>query len=85
MPQHKSAIKRVRQNKARRERNRIQRSRMRSMIKRLRETTDKENASTLLNETKSYLDRLVGKNIIKKNQAANYKSSLEKAVNAING
>jgi len=83
MPQHKSAEKRVRQNEVQRNRNRVQRSKMRTMIKKLETTTDKEEAVVLLNEVKSSLDRMVSKNIVKKNQAANYKSSLEKSVNAL--
>ncbi len=83
MPQHKSAEKRVRQNEVQRNRNRVQRSKMRTMIKKLQDTTDKEEAVVLLKDVKSTLDRMVSKNIVKKNQAANYKSSLEKSVNAL--
>ena len=83
MPQHKSAIKRVRQNEVQRSRNRVQRSKMRTMIKKLETTTDKTDATAQLSDVKSLLDRLVGKNIMKKNQAANYKSALEKSVNAL--
>ena len=83
MPQHKSAEKRVRQNEVRRIRNRELRSKMRTMIKNLQANTNKDEAIVLLNDVKSGLDRLVIKNIIKKNQAANYKSSLEKSVNAL--
>lgn len=56
---------------------------MRTMVKKLQTTTDKADATAQLSEVKSLLDRLVGKNIMKKNQAANYKSSLEKSVNAL--
>ena len=83
MPQHKSAEKRVRQNEKRRLRNRIHRSRMRTMVKKLRSTSDREQATLLLNEAKAYLDRLAAKGIIHKNKAANYKSELERNVNAI--
>lgn len=83
MPQHKSAAKRVRQNAKRRAQNRMHRSRMRTMIKKLRQTTDQEQASTLLPQVKAYLDRLAAKGIIHKNKAANYKSELEKKVNAL--
>ena len=83
MPQHKSAAKRVRQNAKRRERNRYHRSRVRTMMKDLKETEDKERAETLLNDVKAYLDRLTTKGIIHKNKAANYKSKLEKHVNAL--
>jgi small subunit ribosomal protein S20 len=81
MPQHKSAAKRVRQNEKRRVRNRVQRTRMRSMIKKLRLTNSGEEARALLPEVKAYLDRLAAKGIIHKNKAANYKSELEKKVN----
>lgn len=83
MPQHKSAIKRVRQTEKRRLRNRIHRTKMRSLIKQLTQEEDKEKATLLLNQVKASLDRLATKNIIKKNQAANYKSKLEKRVNAM--
>ena len=83
MPQHKSAIKRARQNETRRARNRVHRSRMRTLIKRLRQTEDKEQAQTLLNDTKAYLDRLASKGIIHKNKAAHYKSKLEQHVQTL--
>ncbi len=83
MPQHKSAAKRVRQNEKRRARNGYQRSRMRTLIKKLRATEDSTQAQPLLNEAKSYLDRLASKRIIHKNKAANYKSELERHVNAL--
>ncbi|HMB90448.1 MAG TPA: 30S ribosomal protein S20 [Rhodothermales bacterium] len=83
MPQHKSAIKRVRQNAKRRERNRYHRSRMRTLIKQLRTIEDKEQAEALLPEAKSYLDRLASKGIIHKNKAANYKSELEQRVHSL--
>lgn len=80
MPQHKSAIKRVRQNAKRREQNRMHRSRMRTLIKRLRQTEDKDQAEALLNDVKGYLDRLATKGIIHRNKAAHVKSSLDKHV-----
>jgi small subunit ribosomal protein S20 len=83
MPQHKSAIKRVRQNATRRERNRYHRSRMRTLIKKLRTIEDKEQAEALLPKAKSYLDRLASKGIIHKNKAANYKSELEQRVHSL--
>ncbi len=83
MPQHKSAAKRVRQNAKRRSRNRLHRSRMRTMMKKLRQTEDSDQAQQLLREVKAYLDRLATKRIIHKNKAANYKSELERHVNAL--
>ena len=83
MPQHKQAAKRVRQNERRRMRNRYHRSRMRTMIKTLQETTDAEQAALKLNDVKSYLDKLTAKGIVHKNTAANYKSQLERHVRAL--
>lgn len=83
MPQHKSAAKRVRQNAKRRARNRLHRSQMRTMIKKLRQTEDRDQAQQLLRQAKAYLDRLATRRIIHKNKAANYKSELERHVNAL--
>jgi len=83
MPQHKSAEKRVRQNERARARNRFHRSRMRSMLMRLRTITNKDESEVLLREAKAYLDRMVHKRIIHKNKAANYKSALDKAHSAL--
>lgn len=83
MPQHRSAAKRVRQDVDRRARNRRQRSHVRTMMKKLRAMDDPEEAAAYLNEVKSALDRLVGKNLIHPNKAANYKSKLQKKVNAL--
>ena len=83
MPQHKSAAKRVRQSARRRTRNRYHRSQMRTMMKKLRQTEDPSQAQALLRQLKAYLDRLATKRIIHKNKAANYKSELERHVNAL--
>lgn len=83
MPQHKSAIKRVRQNERRNIRNRASRSKMRTLMKKLRATEDAQQASEMLNDVKSYLDKMASRNIIHKNKAAHYKSQLEKHVNSL--
>lgn len=78
MPQHKSAEKRVRQAEKRRTRNRLHRSRMRTMMKKLRNEQDQAQAAEQLKQVKAYLDRLSAKGIIHKNKAANYKSALDR-------
>ncbi len=83
MPQHKSAKKRVRQSERRRLRNRAHRSKLRTMMKRLRSTENRDEAIVALNETKAYLDRLSTTGILHKNKAANYKSKLERRVNSL--
>lgn len=83
MANHKSALKRIRSNEAKTARNKYQHKTTRTWIKRVRQSTEKKEAEELLNETFSKLDRLVKKNIIHKNKAANLKSSLSKHVNGL--
>ena len=83
MANHKSALKRIRSNNAKRLRNRYQHKTTRTYIKRLRETTDKAEAQELLKKVTGMLDRLAKKNIIHKNKAANNKSKLSKLVNSL--
>ena len=83
MPQNQSAKKRMRQNEKRRQRNKAQKSRVRSKMKQLRELEDADAAHDLLNDVKGDLDRLASKDIIHKNKAANYKSKLEKHVDSL--
>ena len=83
MANHKSAIKRIRSNEAKRVLNRYQHKSTRTAIKKLRGTTDKTAAQELLKKVSSMLDRLAKKNIIHKNKAANNKSKLAKLVNAL--
>lgn len=81
MANHKSTLKRIRSNAAKTERNKYQHKTTRTWIKKVRQSTDKKEATELLGETYSKLDKLVKKNIIHKNKAANLKSSLSNHVN----
>jgi small subunit ribosomal protein S20 len=83
MANHKSAIKRIRSNEAKRLRNRYQHKTTRTFIKRLKETTDKDEAQGLFSKVSSMIDKLAKKNIIHKNKAAHQKSKLAKHVNSI--
>lgn len=83
MANHKSALKRIRANEAKRLRNRYQAKTTRTFIKKLRNTDDKSEAQELLKQVTSMLDKLAKKNVIHKNNAANKKSKLTKLVNAI--
>ncbi len=83
MANHKSALKRIRSNEAKRLRNRYQHKTTRTYIKRLRDTSDKSEAQELLKQVISMVDRLAKKNIIHKNKAANQKSKLTKLVNGL--
>ncbi|MFM6947940.1 MAG: 30S ribosomal protein S20 [Aquirufa sp.] len=83
MANHKSAIKRIRANETKRLRNRYQHKSTRTLIKKLRLSTDKALVSDLFKQVSSALDKLAKKNIIHKNKAANQKSKLAKFVNKI--
>lgn len=83
MAQHKSAEKRARISKRRAVRNREWKSKMRSAIKRVRSTTEKDKALVELRKTAKLLDQLAAKGIIHKNKAANNKSSLTRFVNKL--
>lgn len=81
MPQHKSAIKRMRQNKKRKEHNNARRSKMRTLVKKVLNTSEKEEAEKHLKEAVSLIDRLAVKNIVHPNRAARKKSQLTTHVN----
>lgn len=83
MAHHKSALKRIRSNEAKRVRNRYQHKSTRSFIRKLEATTDKKEAEGLLKQAVSMLDKLAKKNIIHDNKAANQKAKLTKLVNAL--
>ncbi|EIM75445.1 30S ribosomal protein S20 [Nitritalea halalkaliphila LW7] len=83
MANHKSALKRIRANEAKRLRNRYQAKTTRTFIKRLKNTSDKAEAQELLKKVTSMIDKLAKKNVIHKNNASNKKSKLTKLVNAL--
>lgn len=83
MANHKSALKRIRSNEAKRLRNRYQHKTTRTAIRKLRASKDAVEASTLLKAVSSMVDKLARKNVIHKNKASNLKSSLTKHVNAL--
>ncbi len=83
MANHKSALKRIRQNEVRRLRNRYYHKTARTAVKVLRSEEDKNAATEQLPKVISLLDKLAKKNIIHKNKAANLKSKLTKHVNSL--
>lgn len=83
MANHKSSIKRIRANAAKRLRNRYQAKTTRNLIKKLRNTTVKTDAVDMLPRVISMLDRLAKKNVIHKNKASNNKSKLTRYVNKL--
>ena len=76
MANHKSAIKRIRSNEAKRDRNRYQGKTTRNAIRDLRNTNDKSEAEKMLPKVSALVDKLAKVNVIHKNKAANLKSKL---------
>lgn len=83
MANHKSALKRIRSNNAKRLRNKYVHKTTRNAIRVLKESTDKKEAAELLPKVSSMLDKLAKRNIIHKKKASNLKSKLTKRVNAL--
>lgn len=80
MANHKSALKRIRSNRAKGLRNQYQHKTTRTYIKRLRNTADKAEAQEMYKTVSGMIDKLAKKNIIHKNKAANLKSSLTRKI-----
>ena len=76
MANHKSSEKRIRQTKVRTLNNKYYAKTMRNAVRKLRATTNKEEAVALYPKVQKMLDKLAKKNVIHKNKAANIKSSL---------
>jgi small subunit ribosomal protein S20 len=83
MANHKSSIKRIRSNDAKRTTNRYQAKTMRNALKDIRTDKDKKSATDKLPKVIAMVDKLAKKNVIHKNKAANLKSKLTKKVNAL--
>lgn len=83
MANHKSALKRIRSNEAKRLRNKYQHKTTRNAVRDLRASEDKKQAEEKLPVVIGMLDKLSKKNIIHKNKAANLKSQLMRHVAAM--
>jgi small subunit ribosomal protein S20 len=83
---HKSAIKRARQNEERRLRNRARKTRMKNVIRSLEEaisSNSKETAVEALKSAISVIDTTASKGVIHKNTASRKVARLSKRVNAL--
>ena len=78
MANHKSALKRIRQNAKRNALNSYYHKTMRNALRTFRNSSDKSEVGEMLPKVSSMIDRLAKKNIIHKNKAANLKSSITK-------
>jgi len=83
MAHHESAKKRIRSNERRRVRNKAAASKTTTLTKKVLGTTDLEEASKLLVEAVSHIDKNASKGRLHKNTAARRKSTLSKHVNKL--
>lgn len=86
MANHKSSLKRARQTVVRTERNRAEKSRMKTLRKKTLAAVaagDKEGAAKASAEFSSAVDKAAKKNVIHANKAANLKSKAAKAIAAL--
>ena len=86
MANHKSALKRNRQNKIRNARNTHIRTTMRNYVKKVRLAVaegDRENASAYLEKAVPFIDKAAAKGVIHKATASRKISRLNKLVNTL--
>ncbi|MBO4985424.1 MAG: 30S ribosomal protein S20 [Bacteroides sp.] len=83
MANHKSSLKRIRQEEKRRLHNRYYGKTMRNAVRKLRATKDKNEAVALYPSIVKLLDKLAKTNIIHKNKANNLKSKLALHINKL--
>lgn len=86
MANHKSSEKRARQTIVRTERNRAEKSRIKTLRKKTLTAVaagDKEGAAKAISELSSAVDKAAKKNVIHPNKAANLKSKTAKAIAGI--
>lgn len=86
MANHFSALKRARQTGRRTATNRLNKSRLRTELRKLRSALsagNREQADSALKQAVSVLDKSVQKGVLHKNTASRYKSRLSVRVNRI--
>ena len=83
MPNIKSAKKRMELSRAANTRNRVNRSRIKTAIRRIREAQDAEAAQVFMKEAVSLLDRAATKRLLPPNRVARIKSQIARRVNSM--
>ena len=83
MANHKSALKRIRSNETKRQRNRFQHKTTRNAIRDFKALEKKKEAVKQFPLVVSMIDKLAKNNIIHDNKAANLKSKLTKHLGAL--
>ena len=85
MANTQSAEKRIRQSAKRTLQNRMQRSRLKTSMKKVTQATEPAAAQEALKETAALLDRLASRRVIHPNKAARKKSQLTRLVAKLGG
>ena len=83
MPHHKSAAKRIRQDKKRRIRNRAVKSEVKLAVKKVTTTEDPEEGAKVLPGVNSVIDKAAKKGVLHRRTAARKKSRLAKRVRSL--
>lgn len=83
MANHKSALKRIRSNETKRQRNRFQHKTTRNAIRDFKALEKRKEAEKQFPLVVSMIDKLAKNNIIHDNKAANLKSKLTKHLGAL--
>jgi small subunit ribosomal protein S20 len=83
MPNIKSAKKRMELSRTARTKNRAERSRVRTAIKRVREATDAEEGRARFIEAQAILDRAATRGLHPANTVARWKGSLQRHLNRL--
>ncbi|MCS5624042.1 MAG: 30S ribosomal protein S20, partial [Candidatus Marinimicrobia bacterium] len=83
MDRHPQQIKRERQDIKKRARNVANLSRLRTQIKNVLQSTDKEKAQLEYTKAVSSIDKAAGKGLIHKNTAARRKSQITRHLNSL--
>ena len=83
MANHKSSLKRIRQDKVKTLHNKYYAKTIRNAVRKLRAMDNKDEAIKLFPVVQKMLDKLAKTNTIHKNKAANLKSSLSQHINSL--
>ena len=83
MASHKSAKKRIRTTERRRNINKNNESKIKTLVKKTLNSTNKEEAEKTYKEAVSVLDKSVTKGVLHRNNAARKKAALTKHVNSL--
>ena len=83
MDRHPQQIKRERQDKARNVVNSRNRSKMRTLIKKVLAEKDAKQAAVFYKETVSFIDKMASRNLIHKNTAGRRKALITRHLNSL--